>query len=205
MKLILFYLGLKISTKLKITDTKLYVPAVSSSTQDNTKLLQQLKSGFKRTINWNKYQSKIATQGPNPYLDYLIDPSFQGVNRLFVLSYENITDRTVHTEYFLPKVEIKDHNVMINGQNFFDQAVKNNLRTYDNIQNIATGQGDDYATGCFKHYKMIAIDLCKQQALNADLKAIQQINLAGNLNRGKNDQGQDINDNMQQCFSLLKK
>ena len=66
-----------------ITDTKLYVPIVTLSTQDNAKLLQQLKSGFKRTIDWNKYQSKVTTQAPNPYLDYLIDPSFEGVNRLF--------------------------------------------------------------------------------------------------------------------------
>ena len=61
--------------------------------------MQQLKSGFKRAINWNKYQSKVAMQAPIPYLDYLIDPSFQEVNRLFVLSFQNDTDRTVHTKY----------------------------------------------------------------------------------------------------------
>ena len=71
-------------TTFTITDTKLYVPIVTLSAQDNVKLLQQLKSWFKRTINWNKYQSKITTQiSPNWYLDYLIHPSFQGVNRLF--------------------------------------------------------------------------------------------------------------------------
>ena len=58
-----------------------------------------MKSGFKRTINWNKYQSKETKQVPNPSLDYLIDPSFQGINRLFVLSFENTTDRTVNTKY----------------------------------------------------------------------------------------------------------
>ena len=63
---------------------------------------------------------------PNHYLDYLIDPSFQGVIRLFVLSFENSADRKVCTGYYLPKVEIKDYNVMIDGQNFFDQPVKNN-------------------------------------------------------------------------------
>ena len=83
---------------------------------------------------------------PNPYLDYLTDRSFQGVNRLLVLSFKNTTDRTVHTKYYLPTVEIKDYNVMIDEQNFFDQTVKNNLRTYDNIQKIVTGQGDDYTT-----------------------------------------------------------
>ena len=83
----------------------------------------------------------------------------------------------------------KYKNMLINGQNFFDQPVRNNLITYDNIQKIATGQGDDYTTGClldydyFKkyYYKMIAIDLCKQQVLDADPKEIQQINFTGNL------------------------
>ena len=91
-----------------ITDTKLYVPAVTLSTQDNAKLLQQLKSGFKRIINWNKYQSKISTEARNKYLDFLINPSFQGVNGLFVLSFENENDRTSHLNYYLRKVEIKD-------------------------------------------------------------------------------------------------
>ena len=73
-----------------VTDTKLYVPVVNLF----AKLLEQLKSGFKRTINWNIYQSKITTQPQNQYLDYLIDPNFQGVDRLFVLSYGNIGHRT---------------------------------------------------------------------------------------------------------------
>ena len=72
-----------------INDTKLYVPIVTLSTQDNAKLLEQLKSGFKRTINWNRYQSKVSPERENHYLDFLIDPSFQGVNRLFVLSFED--------------------------------------------------------------------------------------------------------------------
>ena len=84
----------------EITDTKLYVPVVTLSTQENTKLLQQLKSGFKRVINWNKYLSK---------------PSFQGINRLFVLAFEGDTQRTSHSGYYLPNVEIKDYNIMING------------------------------------------------------------------------------------------
>ena len=80
----------------RITDTKLYVPVVTLSTQDNAKLLQQLKSGFKRTINWNKYESNIKTFAQNRYLNHLINPSFQGVNRLFVLSFENENVRTSH-------------------------------------------------------------------------------------------------------------
>ena len=83
-----------------ITDTKLDVPVVTLITQNNTKLLQQLKPGFKRTINWNKYQSKVSSHTiRKPYLDYLIDPSFQGVNRLFILSIENEDDRKAHTRY----------------------------------------------------------------------------------------------------------
>ena len=69
------------------------------STQDKTKLLQQLKSGFKRTIIWNKYQSKVSAHEQNQYLDYLIDLSSQGMNRVFILSFENITNRTAHTGY----------------------------------------------------------------------------------------------------------
>ena len=74
-----------------------------------------MKSGFKKTINWNKYQSKITVLERNQYLDYLIHPSFQGVNRLFVLSFENSADRASYKRYYLPKVEIKDYNVMIDG------------------------------------------------------------------------------------------
>ena len=77
------------ATKFKITGTKLYVPVVTLSTQDDAKLLEQLKSGFKRTINRNKYQSKVSSQIQNQYLDFLIDPSFQRVYRLFVLLFEN--------------------------------------------------------------------------------------------------------------------
>ena len=110
--------------KIAITDTKLYVPAVTLSTEDNVKLLKQFQSGFKRTINWNKYQSKLTEQAKNRYLDYLNDPSFQGENKLFVLSFENKSDRIVYTGYFLPKVKIKDYNVVIDGRNFFDQPIK---------------------------------------------------------------------------------
>ena len=127
------------ATTFAITNTKLYVPVVTLSTQDNAKLLQQLESGFKRIINWNKHQSEVTIKVPNPYLNYLIDPSFQEVNRLLVLSFENTTDRTIHTKYYFSIVEIKDYNVMIHGQNFFNQLVKKNLRTYDNVQKILTG------------------------------------------------------------------
>ena len=92
--------------KICITDTKLCAPIETLSTQDNTKLLKQLKSAFKRTINWNKYQSKVSSEKQNQYLNFLIDPSFQGVNRLFVSLFENEDDRKVHTGYYFPKVKI---------------------------------------------------------------------------------------------------
>ena len=90
-----------------------YIPVVILSTQDNAKLLRQLKYGFKWTINWNEYWSKIM-------LRLLIDPSFQVVNRFFVLSYESIDHRTNYKWCILPTVEIKDYNVMIHRKNFFD-------------------------------------------------------------------------------------
>ena len=87
-----------------------------------------------------------------------VDPSFQGINRLFVLSFETENGRTSHSEYYLPKV-------MIDGKNFFDQPITNDFKTYYNIRKVATGQADDYTTGClldypyFKgNYKIIAIN-----------------------------------------------
>ena len=139
-------------TKFAITDAKRYVPVVTLPTKDNVKLLKQLESGFKRKINWNKYQSKLTEQTQNRYLGYLIYPSFQGVNRLFVLSFENKNVAVLHTWYFLPKVEIKDCNVAIGGRNFFDKPINNDKITYDNIRKIAIGQGEDYTTGCLLNY-----------------------------------------------------
>ena len=122
-------------TKFAITERKRYVPVVTLSTQDNAKLPQQLQleSGFKRTIIWNKYRSSIKTFAKNRYLNHLINPIFQGINRLFVLSFENENDRTSHSTYYLPKVAIKDCNVMINGRNFFDQPINSTTKTYENI------------------------------------------------------------------------
>ena len=98
----------------EITDTKLCVPVVTLPTQENTTLLQQLKLGFKRVINWNKYLSKPESFRRNANLHYLVEPSFQGINRFFVLAFEGDTQRTSHSGYYLPNVEIKDYNIMIN-------------------------------------------------------------------------------------------
>ena len=112
-----------------ITDTKLHVPVVTLSTQENTKFLQQLKSGFKRVINWNKYLSKPELLRRNPNLNHLVEQSFQGVNRLFVLTFQNDDDRTSDNRYYLPIVEIKDYNIMNNSENFFNQPIKNKKTT----------------------------------------------------------------------------
>ena len=108
----------------KVTDAKLYVPVVTLPTQDKIKLLKHLESGFKRTINWNKYLCKPTNQAWNRYLDVLIDPGFQGVNGIFVLSFKDEDGRESYKQYYLPTVEIKDYNVMIDGKNFFDKPIK---------------------------------------------------------------------------------
>ena len=90
-----------------ITETNIYVPAVTLSTQDNAKLLPQLKSGFKRTISWNRYLSKAELLAQNANLNHLIEPNFQGINRLFVLAFENDAQRTSNRRYYIPNVKIK--------------------------------------------------------------------------------------------------
>ena len=153
---------------LTITETTLYVIVVTLSIQDNAKLLPQLKSGFKRAISWNKYLAKPELLPQNANLNHLTEPSFQGVNRLFVLEFENDEQRTSNERYYIPNVEIKDDNVIIDGKNFFDQPIKDNKVTYENITKISTGQREDYTAGClldytyFKnYYKMIAVGLSK--------------------------------------------
>ena len=111
----------------------------------------------------------------------------------FVLAFENDAQRTSNKRYSIPNVEMKDYNVMIDGKNVFDQPINNMIKTYENIRKITVGQGYDYTTGCLldytyfkKYYKMIAVDLSKQQALDADPKAIQQVNFTANLDRDGN-------------------
>ena len=106
-----------------ITETNLYVPVVTLSTPDNEKLLPHLKCRFKITISCNKYLEKPELLAQNANLNHLIEPSFQRVNRLFVLAFENDAQRTSNKRYNIPNAEIKDYNVMIDRENFFDQPV----------------------------------------------------------------------------------
>ena len=98
---------------LSITNCKLYIPVVTLSKDDEIKLLTNLKSGFKREIIWNKYRSQMTTKGINNNLNILIDPTFTNVNRLFVLAHQNPDDRQSYSQFYLPRVMVKDFNVII--------------------------------------------------------------------------------------------
>ena len=128
----------------QITDTKLYVPDVALSKENDTKRLEQLKSGFKRTIKWNKYRSQMTIQPQNNNLNYLIDPTFTNVNRLFVLSFSrnNAGDnRDSFSDYYVPNVKIKDFNVLIHGKSFFDLPVKYEEESYEKIIDMSNNNG----------------------------------------------------------------
>ena len=103
----------------KITDCKFHVPVVTLSAENDKKILGKLKTGFKRTIKWNKYRSEMSNQTKNNNLNYLIDPTFTNVNRLFVLYFQNENSRTSFSKYYVPKIEIKDFNVLIDGKPIF--------------------------------------------------------------------------------------
>ena len=105
---------------------------------------------------------------PSRNLNHLVAPSFQGITRFFVLAFENDAQITNTKDHYIPNVAIKKYNVMINGEKVFDQSIKNDKATYENIRKICTNSGDDYTRGClleypyFKYvYKMIVVDLIK--------------------------------------------
>ena len=172
-------------SEFKITDRKLYVPVVTLSKENDIKLLEQLKSEFRRTMQWNKYRSQMTIQPQNNNLNYLIDPTFTNVHRLFVLSSSrnNAGDnRDSFSHHYVPNVKIKDFNVVIDGKSFFDLPVKNKEEAYKKI--IELSNNNDYTTGnlldfiYFKeNYNLIEIDLSKQ----TKLKDPQQINFIGKL------------------------
>ena len=105
----------------KIASTKLHVPVATLPTKDNVNLTKQLNEGFKRSVYWNKYKSKIETKerDANNLKRFPLDASFQGVNRLVVLAYDNSNngasrvERDSHRKYFLPRVNITDYNVLM--------------------------------------------------------------------------------------------
>ena len=180
---------------MKITDTKLYI----LKTEDNTKLSKLLSDGYKRSIYWNKHKVignilvQIAAINKEKYIRELLESRYQGVKRLFALAYNNTEgDNKVSVnsfkKYFLPRVKIENYNIEIDGRNFYDQPINDSIKQYDEIRKISTGQGDDYTTGClldFAYFKekcrLIAADLSKQKALDADSRGIQQSIFTGKV------------------------
>ena len=145
---------------------------------------------------YNKYKLKIETKDTdnNNVTRFPFDASFQGVNKLFVLAFDNINNdanevkRNSYRKYFVPRVDITKYNVLNDGRNFYDRPISDQIRKYDEIRKIATGKGDNYTTGClldyqyFKdNYQLIAVDLSKQKELDVDPRAIQQIEFYGML------------------------
>ena len=178
-----------------ITDTKLYVPVVTLKTEDNAKLSKLLSEGFKRLVYWNKYKvipNKIYNE--NYYIRELLNGSYQGLKILFILAYSNADNDLVtansYRKYFLPRMKIEDYNIEIDGRNFYDQPINDSIKQYDEVRKVSTEQGDDYTTGFLldfayfeKKYRLIAADLSKQKALDADPRAIQQIIFTGKASK----------------------
>ena len=168
----------------------MYIRVVTLSKDDEIKLLTNLKSGFKREVIWNKYRSQVYTEAINNNLNILIDPTFTNVNRLFVLAYQTADDRHSYSQFYLPKVMVQDFNVIIDKLAFFDLPIKTEEEAYEKILEISrnnectTGNLLDYDN--FKKYKLIAIDLSKQQVLQENEDLVQQINFIGRLEAAAN-------------------
>ena len=180
------------------SDARLYVPIITLSTKDNVKLPKLLSKGFKRPLYWNAYKVvPEKSDDANTFIRESTDSSCQGINRFFVLAYEGGPNRVTvdsYRRYFLPRVEIKNYNIEIDKRNLYDQSVNNQetndqIKQYDQLRKVSTGQGDDYTTGCLldfayfkKKYRLISADLSKQKALDVHSRAIQQIIFTGKVN-----------------------
>ena len=161
------------------------------SEDDKTKLLTNLKSEFKREIIWNKYRSHMTTEAVNNNLNILIDLTFTNVNRLFVLAYQNADDRQSFSQFYLTRVMVKHCNVIFDKLAFFDLPIKTEEESYEKIIDIS--RNNEFTTGNLldydyfkKHYKLIAIDLRKQQVLQENEDLIQQINFIRRLEEAAN-------------------
>ena len=162
-----------------INDTKLYVPVVTLSKEDNKDFIEQQNKGFQRSIYWNEYKTKELTENAdaNVFKYINLDPSFQGVNRLFVMAYSRVdghATRNGQKKYYLPRIDLNKYNVIIDGRNFYEK--------YRELKKVMIGKGEDYTTGSLldynyfkEHYKLVAVDISKQKELDADPRATQQI------------------------------
>ena len=171
-----------------INDTKLYVPDITLSKEDNKDFIDQQNKGFQRSIYWNEYKTKEQNENAdNNVFKYInLDPSFQGVNRLFVMAFSrennNQPTRNGRAKYYLPRIDLKKNNFIIDGRNFYDNPVENDVEKYRELKRVMIGKGEDYTKGSLldfdyfkKHYRLVAVHLSKQKELDADPRAIQQI------------------------------
>ena len=172
------------------------IPVVTLSRENNNKLSELLSKGFERTVVWNQYKCKIEATNNNVFRRTL-DISFEGVSKLFAAAYEtNDIKRNANTEesrrrYYLPRVEIKDYNVLIDGRNFYDQNVNSSIVRYNELLKMTTGRSEDYSTGCLldyenyiKDFNIVGIDLSRQPILDSDPKINQQIEFVYKLPSG---------------------
>ena len=156
------------------------------SKEDNKDFIEQQNKGFQRSIYWNKYKTKeISENGDDNAVKYInLDPSFQGVNRLFIIAYTRVAgqpDRNSQQKYYLPRIDLKKYNVIIDGRNFYDNPIESDIEKYRELKKVMIGKVEDYTTGSLldynyfkEHYKLLAVDLSKQKELDADPRAIQQ-------------------------------
>ena len=156
-----------------IKDTKLYIPVVTLSARDNQKLSKFVCKGFERSVYWNEYKTKCETKNTINECRYFLDSNFAEINRLFVLVYTNDdgnAKRFGAQKYYLPKGIIDNYKVIINGKKIYDQAIDSDIKQYEEIRKLTTGQGGDYTTECLlnyfyikNHYRLIAVDLSRQK------------------------------------------
>ena len=156
------------------------------SKEDNKDFIEQQNKGFQRSIYWNEYKTKEINQNAdaNVFKYINLDPSFQGVNRLFVTAYSRVDcqpNRDDQRKYYLPRIDLNKY-VIIDGRNFYDNPIESDIEKYSELKKVMIGKGEDYTTGSLldfdyfkKHYKLVAVDLSKQKELDADPRAIQQI------------------------------
>ena len=167
-----------------INDTKMYVPVVTLSKKDNKDFIEQGDKVFQRSIYWNEYKTKEINEDAdaNVFKYINLDPSFQGVNRLFVMAYNRANGqptRNGQQKYYLPRIDLEKYNVIIDGRHFYDNPIESDIEKYRELKKVMIGKGEDYTTGSLfdfnyfdKHYKLVAVDLSKQKELDADPRAI---------------------------------
>ena len=170
-----------------INDTKLYVPVVTLLKEDNKDFIEQQNKGFQRCIYWDEYKTKEINEDAdaNVFKYINLDPSFQGVNRLFVMAYNRVdghSTRNRQRKYYLPRISFNKYNVFIDGRNFYNNPIESDIEKYRQLKKVMIGKGEDYTTGSLldynyfdKHYKLEAVGFSKQKELDADPRAIQQI------------------------------